>query len=50
MMFLVLILLVLTLLVHSGIGGRHKVPTDTKTPVKHQVFVQIKSNQIRMLK
>ena len=41
-----LILLVLTFLKHSGIGG-HSVPTDVKTPVKPQVFLS-KSNQIKV--
>ena len=42
-----LTLLVLTFLVHSGIGVGHNVPTDIETPVKPQVFVQIKSNKSR---
>ena len=37
-----LTLLVLTFLVHSGIGVGHNVPSDIETPVKPQVFVQIK--------
>ena len=42
-----LTLLVLTFLVHSGIRGGHNVPPDIETPVKPQVFVQIKSNKNR---
>ena len=38
----VLTLFVLTFLVHSGIGVGHNVPSDIETPVKPQVFVQIK--------
>ena len=38
-----LTLLVLGFLLHSGIGGGgHNVPTDIKTLVNPQVFVQIK--------
>ena len=40
-------LLVLTFLVHSGIEGGHNVPPDIETPVKPQVFFQIKSNKDR---
>ena len=43
----ILTLLVLTFLVHSGIEGGHNVPPDIETPVKPQVFVQIKSNKNR---
>ena len=42
-----LTLLVLGFLVHSGIGGGYIVPTDFETPVKPQVFVQIKWNKNR---
>ena len=36
-----LTLLALTFLVHTGIRGGHNLPTNIKTPVKPQVFVQI---------
>ena len=42
-----LTLFVLTFLVHSGIGEGHNVPSDIKTPVKTQIFVQIKQNKSR---
>ena len=40
-------LLVLGFLVHSGIGGGYNVPKDFETPVKRQVFVQIRQNKNR---
>ena len=41
-LFISLTLLVLTFLVHSGIRGGHNVPSDIETPVKPQIFVQLK--------